>query len=408
MPLGYPKLFPREPAEKVIREAVLGHQLLKPHEHIVLDSPIVQRLRYIHQTGLAYLVYPTASHTRFDHSLGMAKIAERMGQSLGLTTKTIDTLRMASILHDVGHSIFSHISEALIKERFAEEYDQLKHTAKFSDCSFHEILSYFIVTSPRFREFFGRVCDRCTLDLDIDAIALLIIGRPRDPKRNAYLGDIIHGPFDADKLDYLVRDCYFTGIRADVDVDRVVLACCKLMPERFQEQHYANLIIRKAGVSNLEQIVLHKMLLFSAIYHHQKVRTLECMVRGIFETIWADPSQIANKVLRFQNASDFLRISEFEFFAMGALEPQISEQINRILKRDLLKRCLVISPNLLWKSPNLEDSDLYTIGDEFPQKIRQLREFIWAEIPTGYRTSFNDLCIDLPEPPNINNDADRC
>jgi len=63
---------------KLIRDAVHGYHLLQPYEVAILDCPIVQRLRYIHQTALAYLVYPTAHHTRFDHSLGMAAVAEKM------------------------------------------------------------------------------------------------------------------------------------------------------------------------------------------------------------------------------------------------------------------------------------------------------------------------------------------
>ena len=211
---GYPKYYPKKDDEKVIREAVSGYQILKPHECLVLDSPIVQRLRYIHQIALSYYLYPTARHTRFDHSLGMAKIAQQIGQALGLPDAEIDELRIASILHDVGHSFFSHASEKLIETRFQADFDAIKDNYLFSDCNVHEILSYLIVRSPPFTKLLENVFDKYNKKISVDRISRLIIGKPSEPKISAYMGDIIHGPFDADKLDYLVRDCYFTGIRA--------------------------------------------------------------------------------------------------------------------------------------------------------------------------------------------------
>jgi len=106
IPADYPKRYPSPKDGKVVREAVSGYQVLKPHEYLLLDSPIMQRLRYIHQTALAYLVYPTANHTRFDHSLGVAKIADDIGHSLGEKKPQIEELRLAALLHDVGHSFF--------------------------------------------------------------------------------------------------------------------------------------------------------------------------------------------------------------------------------------------------------------------------------------------------------------
>jgi uncharacterized protein len=408
LPSRYPLQFPPKSAEKVIRESVLGHQVLKPHEYVILDCPIIQRLRYIHQTALTYLVYPTANHTRFDHSLGVAKIAEQMGLSLGIEKNLIEELRMAAFLHDVGHSLFSHLSEGLIKQKFRIEFESIKEITLFEDSSPGEIISYLIVTSPRFKKLLRKVFDKYEKKLDVNRISRLIIGKPINPVEYAYLGDIIHGPFDADKLDYLIRDCYFTGIRADVDVDRVVLACSTIDTKKYSKFPNANLIIKKAGVSNLEQIVLHKILLYSAIYHHHKVRALECMIKAIFDTIWDHPNEIKNPQFKFEKVSDFLKINEFEFFSFGKLEPILKDQITALLNRNLLKRCLFISPNYIKSSKNFDEHDLYKLGEEHPDKIKQLRKFIWDEIPAKYKTSFNKLWVDLPGTPNIDIDADRC
>jgi HD superfamily phosphohydrolase len=308
IPPDYPKRYPSPDDEKVIREAVSGYQVLKPHEYLLLDSPVVQRLRYIHQTALTYLVYPTATHTRFDHSLGAAKIADDIGHFLGEKQAQIEELRLAALLHDVGHSFLSHLSENLISVKFQDDFRDIKKIPLFQDKEPAEILSYLIVDSPRFKRLLQDVLDHYKkTKVNIERVTRLVIGKPKNLKRFAYLGNIISGPFDADKLDYLIRDCYFTGIRADADVDRVIISS-EIMknPEKFkgflkridQEKrfvqesevfHNQDLIMKSSGASNLEQIVLNKILLFQAIYHHHKVRALECMVKAIFDVIWDNP-----------------------------------------------------------------------------------------------------------------------
>ena len=426
IPADYPRQFPDKDDEKVIREAVSGYQVLKPHEYLILDSPVMQRLRYIHQTALAYLVYPTANHTRFDHSLGVAKIADDIGHSLGEKQPQIEELRLAALLHDIGHSFLSHLSENLIGVKFQDTFESIKEIDLFHDKEPGEILSYLIVASPRFQRLLEDVLNHYKKsEVSIEMVTRLVIGKPKELKRFAYLGDIISGPFDADKLDYLIRDCRFTGIRADVDVDRVIISSKIMNPKKFkgfqkrtgQEAEVfsnRNLIMKSSGASNLEQIVLNRILLFPAIYHHHKVRALECMVKAIFEVIWANPSKKGrHKRLRFERISDFLKINEFDFFSLGLSDSELAPLFKRLLNRDLLKRCLVLTPNYTVEDPELRLHDLLTLSDGDPKRERQeqtkkLRQFIWDELPKKYRTSFHDLWVDVPKPPNINPDVDRC
>jgi HD superfamily phosphohydrolase len=415
IPPDYPSRFPRLDDEKVIREAVSGYQVLKPHEYLLLDSPVVQRLRYIHQTALAYLVYPTANHTRFDHSLGVAKTADEIGHFLGVKQPQIEELRLAALLHDVGHSFLSHLSENLIAVKFQDDFGDIKKIPLFEDKEPGEILSYLIVDSPRFKRLLQDVLDHYNkTKVNIERVTRLVIGKPKELELFAYLGDIISGPFDADKLDYLVRDCKFTGIRADVDVNRVIMSS-EIMknPKKFkgfqkrldQEKGFVqelrvfpnrDLIMKSSGASNLEQIVLNKILLFPAIYHHHKVRALECMVKAIFEVIGANPDKKGrNKRLRFDRISDFLKINEFDFFSLGLSDSELAPLFKRLLSRDLLKRCLVLTANYTVEDPELRLHDLLTLKDEYPKRekqeqIRKLRQFIWDELPGQYRTSFHD------------------
>ena len=427
IPADYPKRYPSPKDVKVIREAVLGYQVLKPHEYLILDSPIVQRLRYIHQTALAYLVYPTANHTRFDHSLGVAKIADDIGHSLGVKPPQIEELRLAALLHDVGHSFLSHLSENLIAVKFQDTFGSIKEVDPFRDKEPGEILSYLIVASPRFQRLLQDVLNHYNRNVSIERITRLVIGKPKEPELFAYLGDIISGPFDADKLDYLIRDCRFTGIRADADVNRVIISSAIMKnPKKFkgfqkrlgQEPKVfstRNLIMKSSGASNLEQIVLNRILLFPAIYHHHKVRALECMVKAMFDVIWANPDKKGrHKKLKFRKISDFLKLSEFDFFSLGMSDTELAPMVQKLLNRDLLKRCFVLTPNYVVKDPELRMEHLLRLSDEeYPKRARReqankLRQFIWDELPRQFRTSFHDLWVDIPKPPNINPEVDRC
>jgi len=105
-------------SKKVIHDCIWGTELLQPWEIAIIDTPLIQRLRFIHQTGFAYTVYPTCTHSRFDHTLGVLAQCSIMAKTLrevrrkGLMRESdINQLRLAAILHDVGHGLFSHASE---------------------------------------------------------------------------------------------------------------------------------------------------------------------------------------------------------------------------------------------------------------------------------------------------------
>ena len=115
--------------EKFIRDAVWGTSKFHPWEIAIIDSPLLQRLRDIRQTGLAYLVYPTSIHSRFDHTLGMVTVSSKIVRSINDKYELKDPkisytdhmlVRLSALLHDVGHSCLSHVSEAVFGE--SEEF----------------------------------------------------------------------------------------------------------------------------------------------------------------------------------------------------------------------------------------------------------------------------------------------
>ncbi len=269
----------RHAKEKSIRDAIWGTNRVYSWEVAILDSPLLQRLRDIRQTGLAYLVYPTALHSRFDHTLGVLAVASKIIRSINdkypqykdpkISYANHMRVRLSAILHDVGHSCFSHTCEIIYAA--SEEFkvltkyvnDQFKVTPKP-----HEIMSWLIVRSQRFKEFIVELAQKkllsdweCSSD-DVDIIAGNIIGFRRN-SREKFLADIINGPMDADKLDYLVRDAYFAGPTVVYDLERFLYTVDAIEYPLPAKRSIVRLSIPIEGVTALEQIIISKLMLFS-------------------------------------------------------------------------------------------------------------------------------------------------
>jgi deoxynucleoside triphosphate triphosphohydrolase SAMHD1 len=188
----YKPSLPKGP--KVFNDALLGNILFTRQEVAVIDCPVLQRLRRIKQTGLVYYVYPSATHTRFEHSLGAAALSERCFdaileragiEDIDLSFVTSDRtagdlahLRMAALLHDVGHGLCSHASEQIYSS--LSDLQEFKKKPIYTKNHPGEILSYLIVTSPTFRNWFDDyVVGRCGAKLNLDAIRQAHLGTAR-------------------------------------------------------------------------------------------------------------------------------------------------------------------------------------------------------------------------------------
>ena len=231
-------------AEKIIRDAILGHNIFYQHEINLIDSPLLQRLRRVHQTALAYLTYPAATHTRFEHSLGCVVFSQKMIDALNRSSQTTligdvatAEIRLAALLHDVGHGLFSHASEIVYDSWDpAGEITALRraNTEISGEPDGHEILSYYIVKSDRFRKLWEDIVAEydmaqrkfiCNLSMiNFDRVANMIMGAKAARDYPEWQSKIINGPFDVDKLDYMGRDGYFSGLVTPIDTDRLFVS----------------------------------------------------------------------------------------------------------------------------------------------------------------------------------------
>jgi HD superfamily phosphohydrolase len=392
---------------KKIRDALTGTFILNEWEINILDLPIVQRLRRINQTALTSYTYPCADHNRFQHTLGVLNIISRFVDVVQhkyprlINSKDVQELRIAALLHDVGHGPYSHASEE-IYEHISELKNEISTNPKFSSAQNkpHEILSYYIIKSKSMSDLITRINEIYGLNLDNERIANIVIGQMDNPKREGYISDFLNGPFDSDKLDYMPRDAYFSGLKMEVDWERIAHTT---FIDRRGGTNPRKLCCDISGAHNLEQILFNKILLYSSMYHHHKVRAGVCMLKSIFEIMYDFNLNIYDR--DFKKVVDFLSIDDYFILSTLKQVPQVDFIIENIRNRQFLKRALVLSRKTV---NTLETFQKVTKLSEDPSKIRKLRELITDEITQkGASTSLYEVWVDIPKPPSLR-EASQC
>jgi HD superfamily phosphohydrolase len=221
--------------KKIINDPVYGFITIRNELLFdLLEHPYVQRLRYIKQLGLSDLVYPGAIHTRFHHALGalhlMGKALEHLrNKGVDISAREFEAAQVAILLHDIGHGPFSHALEKT-----------LLPTVK------HESLSYLFIEQLN-KEFSGAL----TLAVDIF----------RDGYNRKFFHQLVSSQLDIDRLDYLTRDCFFTGVmEGSVGVDRII-AMLTVVDD--------NLVVEEKGIYSIENFLQARRLMYWQVYLHK-------------------------------------------------------------------------------------------------------------------------------------------
>ena len=220
-----------------------------PHEIRLVDSPVFQRLRRIRQLAGAHLVYPGAQHSRFEHSLGTMHIASQAANVLKekgyLNSKDSENIRMAALLHDVGHGPFSHLFEEVIQKKKKTSHEEMGKKLILKS----EIGD--IITKSGFDKAF---------------LSKLAFG----DSKYQFMNEIISGGLSADMMDYLLRDGYFTGSEhAKVDFMRIIHSL---------DVHNKKLSLDKSALYSFESMMISRYQMFKAVYFHKTVRSAEVML----------------------------------------------------------------------------------------------------------------------------------
>ena len=230
------------------------------HKHIkftevekeIIDSYIFQRLRGIRQLAGAHLVYPSAHHTRFEHSLGTMHLAGFAAQTLlekGYLDKSVDVeyLRLAALLHDIGHGPFSHIfEEALLINRSNINHEKIGKKI-ILNTEINDILIKYGYNP-------NKICDLSFGQSDI-----------------MFYNEIIAGSLSADMMDYLPRDSFFTGAEyGKIDYHRIISS--------FEVLSNNHLGINKSAINSMESMLISRYQMFKSVYFHKTVRSAEVML----------------------------------------------------------------------------------------------------------------------------------
>ena len=259
---------------------------LAKEEWDLVDTPVFQRLRGIRQLALASLVYPGATHTRFEHSLGVAHVAGRMARQLELDPDSQKLVRHAALLHDVGHGPFSHISEEVLEVLNTG-------TPSGSSLPIHEVIGHRIIRSD---EQIGRHVS--------PTYAEKILGVLTGSAETTVLTQIITGPADADKQDYLLRDSAACGVEYGAyDIDRLHNTLCAI-----KDDYDTYMAFTHGGIEALEQFVLAKYYMNSQVYSHRVRRITDAMIlRALQLGTEVDQLAFLRDAFLYSNDDDYLR-----------------------------------------------------------------------------------------------------
>lgn len=413
--------WPKEP--KIIHDPLWGTIKLHPWEVALLDLPLFQRLRQIHQTSLVSYVFPGCSHTRFEHTLGVIQQTQKLVDAVNVNVHNrsdtdvpynstlIRNLRLAALFHDCGHSCFSHISEELYGS--CPDIKALFQTQAVPECHPHEAISALILCSKPVREYIQDISVHYERSFDIDHAANYIMGTPAmstAPERY-YDTQIISGPFDADKLDYLFRDAHYSGIPVGLDLDRLWASCSI---ERSEENGEV-LTLHQASVAPLEQILFSKANLFSIVYQHPKVRAAEKMFHGVIESVQSNDDQyfqIGERKIKFNRATDFLWVTDEGFFSEALRrkpDDPLHKKIHDIRYRRFLVRALTISHDTINSKCEGEYLQLRKLNQNSPGTYEAKRKIALSIIDAaGLQDKIDpfDVWVDIPKDPKFG-EADR-
>ena len=246
-------MFKKTNETKVLRDPIHGY--IHVDLQIIWDcinAKEMQRLRRIHQLGGNFQVYHTAEHSRFSHSLGVYEIVRRMVSEIETLHNHLNDyekacVMLAGLLHDIGHGPFSHAFEGISK------YTHEEYTVKIitENSEIHQLLY------------------DCDPNLPNDVASIIDYTHPKD-----CLNQLVSGQLDADRMDYLLRDAYFTGTSyGNFDLERI-LRTIRLVDDK--------IVVKESGIHSVEDYIMARYHMYWQVYLHPVARSYEAILSILF------------------------------------------------------------------------------------------------------------------------------
>jgi hypothetical protein len=305
----------------------------------IIDNPIFQRLRRIKQLSGAHLTYPGAQHTRFEHSLGVMHIAGQAAQALEekgiFNADNIANIRIAALLHDIGHGPFSHLFE---------EVAQRKRKSS------HELLGRDLILKTDIGDLISE------FGFNKKFITSLAFG---DSKLQ-FMNEIISGALSADIMDYLLRDGYFTGAEhAKIDHKRITQSL---------DVYKKKLALEKSALYSFESMMHSRYQMFKAVYFHKTVRSAEVM---LLESIRLAYDELG---LSSMSLDDYIELTDDYMLAKLVSLPTHTSELKRAKQyaKDYQNRELFkcVFERILTKKDEISNLKISQLKSELSKKSR--------------------------------------
>jgi len=349
-----------------IRDPIHGYIFANELERKIIDTASFQRLRRIRQLAGCHLVYPGGQHSRFEHVIGCMYLAGRVGavlesKDIGFSPEDSEKLRLAAMLHDIGHGPFSHMFEEVLA---------------FKTDVTHEDMTQRIIGQTEI----GDILE--SGGFSKKEMAELSVGKLRTRNRG-FMNDAIGGGLSVDIMDYLLRDSYFTGVEyGKVDVTRIINSF-EVVKNR--------LAIGEAALFAFEALLIARYEMFRAVYFHRTVRAAELML--IKSMILAD------KALHLTDLSldNYLSLTdEVTLNKIATLSPRSDPQLAsaKELAQDYLQRNLL---KCAFERAVLRKDKLF--ASIFNQK--EFRDQFSTRIAEAAGVSPDDVFVDVPTAPSV-------
>ena len=333
---------------KSIRDPLYGFIDTSKKETRIIDSSAFRRLQDIKQLSHAFVVYPSAIHTRFEHSLGALHVADRMCQQLEFDRNRRELVRLSILLHDIGHGPFSHLFESALKQINQENFD-------------HEDISCWIIKEdPVISSIVGNKKKSI-----IDILQKNDKTRDWEPSGNSLNSDIVSSGLDADKLDYLRRDSYHIGVAyGQFDLERIITTI-RETPNK------TRICLDARGKDAVENYRLGRYLMHAQVYeHHARIVADQMFLKSLHLAI--DKENILDKkALRTSKNSSH---KNFLDYYLGLDDRNVYDQIlekrgsdaakilQAVKDRKLLKRACdyhlgpMVNPEVVEKILKMDDA----------------------------------------------------
>ena len=289
-----------------IKDPVYGYVHVTKSEKDVVDSFPMQRLHRLRQLAGAEYVYPGANHTRFEHSIGTMNLAQRLTENTNLSQyiskEEAQMIRLAALLHDVGHGPFSHVFEHLLE--------------KFLDKT-HEDITVWMIEESELSDILKRS------GFEPIELAKLAVGSLHRKGKN-FIDQIIQSAVDVDKLDFIIRDTYHTGAEyGNVDVFRIIHMLDVLND---------NLVVDSGALSALESFILARIESFKSIYFHRVSRAAQIML-----AIAMEKAKDELGLVNFRTPEDYLSLNDYTVWTMLKLCEKSRKIMENLERRQLFK-----------------------------------------------------------------------